>query len=169
MSFPTLIAVNVRCGGNFAFNPITNDCSLTTSHQVCQNAQFTCNNVGDMGPWPLNPNIYYICMAETGDNSPTLIMFPSIFRCPVGQMFRNGDCTVGGIGPPGIGPPGIGPPGIGPPGTGVQCNRAGLFPDPLDCRSYFHCDGLLRARRLTCPNGTYFNQMTLGCVHGSCW
>jgi Chitin binding Peritrophin-A domain len=144
-----LINVNVLCGGNYAYNPITNDCSLTLNHPICRGNQFTCNNVGDMGPWPLNPNIYYICMVASG---PTRSFFPTIFRCPLGQTFQGGQCAEGN--------------GIG--GNVFDCQRAGLFPDPYDCHAYFHCDGLLRSQRIVCPVGTYFNQFTLGCIRGSC-
>lgn len=148
-SGPTLIAVNVLCGGNYAFNPITNDCSLTMNSPVCQRPPFTCNNVGDMGAWPLNPNIYYICMAA---NNAVRIMFPTLFRCPVGLIFRAGQCAP--------------PNGID--GNLFNCQKAGLFPDPFDCHAYFHCDGLLRSQHINCPTGTYFNQITLGCIRGIC-
>jgi len=148
-SGPAMIAVNILCGGNYAFNPITNDCSLNLNNPVCQGNQFTCNNVGDMGPWPLNPNIYYICMAENG---PNRVLFPTLFRCQVGHIFRGGQC----------GPPN----GID--GNVFDCQRAGLFPDPYDCHAYFHCDGLLRSQHIICPTGTYFNQLTFGCIRGTC-
>lgn len=148
-SGPNLIAVNVLCGGNYAFNPISNDCSLSLNHQACLGNQFTCNNVGDMGPWPLNPNIYYICMAASNG---VRVLFPTLFRCVVGQVFRGGQCSV--------------PNGID--GNVVDCEHAGLFYDPYDCTSYYHCDALLRSQHITCPTGTYFNQMTLGCIRGTC-
>jgi hypothetical protein len=164
LSYPNLISINIRCGGNFAFNPITNDCSLDMNHQVCRGNQFTCNRVGDMGPWPLNPNIYYICMAQSDTVGNQLILFPQMYRCPVHEIFRGGNCVRND----GSFPPGVIPPPGGPPGGGFQCTRAGLFPDQFDCRSYYHCDGLMRARHLTCPTGTYFNLMTLGCIRGNC-
>lgn len=149
-SGPTMIAVNIQCGGNYAFNPITNDCSLDTMNPICSGNQFTCNNVGDMGAWPLNPNIYYMCMAANG---PTRILFPTLFRCPIGQIFMAGQCAI--------------PNGNGN-GNLFNCNKAGLFPDPYDCHAYFHCDGLLRSQRIVCPIGTYFNVITLGCIRGVC-
>lgn len=51
-----IINMNVLCGGNYAFNPVSNDCSLDTTHATCRGNQWTCNNVGDMGAWPLNAN-----------------------------------------------------------------------------------------------------------------
>jgi hypothetical protein len=149
-SGPNLIAVNVLCGGNYAFNPVTNDCSLNLNNPVCRGNQFTCNNVGDMGAWPLNPNIYYICMAQT---NAVRVLFPTLYRCPVGQVFRGGSCVVSN--------------GVEGPG-GFVCTRAGLFPDPYNCRAYFHCNGLLRSEHITCPSGTYFNRYTLGCIRGTC-
>lgn len=153
MCFPSglnLISVNILCGGNYAFNPVTNDCSLDLTSRACQGSQFACNSVGDMGAWPLNPNIYYICMAQTG---AVRYMFPTLFRCPVGLIFRAGQCAP--------------PNGID--GNLFNCTKAGLFPDPFDCKAYFHCDGLLRSQHINCPTGTYFNQITLGCIRGTCW
>jgi len=151
-SGPNMISVNVLCGGNFAFNPITNDCSLDMTSPVCRGSQFTCNNVGDMGPWPLNPNIYYMCMASGNGGGTIRVLFPTLFRCPIGEVFRGGQCGL--------------PNGIG--GNLYNCQRAGLFPDPYDCHAYFHCDGLLRAQHIICPTGTYFNVITLGCIRGVC-
>lgn len=147
----TIVSVNVVCGGNSAFNSVTNDCSSSLTHPNCQGSQFTCNNVGDMGPWAGNPNIYYICMASTG---ATRVLFPSLFRCPVGEIFQNGQCANGN--------------GGGIDGGVFNCQRSGLFPDPYDCRAYFHCNGVLQSQRIICPTGTYFNRITLGCIRGTC-
>lgn len=159
MCFPSglnIIAVNILCGGNSAFNPVTNDCTLTTQHQVCRGNQFQCNQVGDMGAWPLNPNIYYICMARPNDLG-TRVLFPQLYRCPIGQKYYNEDCIpVGSNGGGGGGP------------SGFVCARPGLFPDPANCRAYFFCDGNLRSQHIMCPSGTYFNQMIYGCVRGNC-
>lgn len=90
-----------------------------------------------------------MCMAR---NDGVRVLFPELFRCPVGQIFRAGDCGV--------------PNGID--GNLFNCQRAGLFADPYDCHYYFHCDGLLRSQHIRCPTGTYFNQLTLGCIRGTC-
>jgi hypothetical protein len=153
-SGPVIVSVNVLCGGNSAFNPATSDCSLTTAHQICQGNQFTCDYVGQMGAWPLNANIYYMCSARTNG---VRVLFPQLFRCPAGQVFFNDDCVPGSGGnfPPGDGP-------------SYLCSRPGVFYDPADCRSYFFCDGNLRSQRVTCPTGTYFNRMINACTRGTC-
>jgi Chitin binding Peritrophin-A domain len=53
-------------------------------------------------------------------------------------------------------------------GGGFNCPRPGLFPDPLDCRRYFFCDGNRQSQHINCPTGTYFNTIVLGCVRGYC-
>lgn len=143
--------MNIQCGGNAAFNPVMNDCSLSLNNPICMGSQFTCNNVGDMGPWPLNANIYYMCLAGTDANGQRFL-FPSIFRCQVGLIFRNGDCV----------------PPNGVDGNVFDCTVSGLFPDLADCHAYFHCDALLRSQRIVCPTGTYFNRITNGCIRGTC-
>ena len=121
MCFPSgnnLIAVNILCGGNSAFNPVTSDCSLLTSNPVCQGNPFTCEFVGQMGAWPLNANIYYICMARTTNG--IRVLFPQLYRCPVGYYYYNEDCVPNGVTGPGT-----------PPGNGFICSRPGLFPGKL--------------------------------------
>lgn len=155
MCFPSglqIVSVNVRCGGNTAFNPVTSDCSLSTTNNICQGQQFTCNEVGQMGAWPMNANIYYICMART--NANIRMLYPELYRCPVGLVFHNEDCVP--------------PNGGGGGGNDFRCIRSGLFPDPANCRAYFFCDGNLRSQHITCPTGTYFNQIVNGCVRGTC-
>lgn len=157
MCFPSagvLIAANILCGGNAAFNPQSSDCSLATTHEICRGTPFTCNQVGDMGAWPLNANIYYICMAR--NNNGVRMMFPQLYRCPVGYYFYNDDCVPNGVS------------GV-PPGGGVyRCTKPGIFPDPANCRAYFFCDGNLRSQHIKCPAGTYFNTQIMGCVRGNC-
>lgn len=112
-----------------------------------------------MAAWPLNANIYYMCMARTNG---VRVLFPQMFRCPVGEVFANDDCvpgTGGGILPPGSG---------NNDGSGHICQRPGLFPDPANCRSYFFCDGNMRSQRIMCPTGTYFSRGVNGCVRGTC-
>ncbi|KAL7026980.1 hypothetical protein ACKWTF_005255 [Chironomus riparius] len=154
---PNLLSVTVLCGDSVAYNPVTNDCSLPTMHSVCSGNVFTCDYVGQMGAWPLNPNIYYMCMARSNG---VRVLFPQIFRCPLGQVFSNDDCVPGSSG------------GLLPPGSnnndGFICQRPGLFFDQSNCRSYFFCDGSLRSQRIMCPTGTYFNRMVSGCVRGTC-
>lgn len=83
-----IVAANILCGGNQAFNPATGDCTLTTQHQICRSSMFTCDHVGQMGEWPLNPNIYYICFARADQNG-VRVLFPQLYRCPVGEKFYN--------------------------------------------------------------------------------
>lgn len=154
-SGPALVSVNVQCGGNSAFNPVTSDCSLTTTHPMCLGNQFTCDYVGQMNSWPMNANIYYICMAR---NNGVRVLFPQLFRCPVGQVFFNDDCVPGN---------GNGN-GNNNGGGGYICQRPGLFYDPANCRAYHFCDGNLRSQHILCPQGTYFNRLVSGCVRGTC-
>lgn len=148
-----LISYNILCGGNAAFNPTTSDCSLTTQHAVCQGNQFTCDYAGQMGAWPLNANIYYICMVRQNSNGMR-VMFPQLYRCPVGEKFSNDLCIPNGSNGGG--------------GSGFMCTRPGLFPDTTNCRAYYFCDGNLRSQHIMCPAGTYFNQVIYGCVRGNC-
>lgn len=88
------------------------------------------------------------------------VLFPQLFRCPVGYIFSNEDCVLGSGN--------VFPPSDGTQGGNFMCQRPGLFFDQSNCRAYFFCDGNLRSQRIMCPTGTYFNRMISGCVRGTC-
>lgn len=86
-----LVNFNINCSAGSAFNPQMNDCSLDGNHEICRVPQFRCNAVGQMGAWPLNPNIFYICFSNAGS------LFPVMYRCGRGQIFDENfmECAEG--------------------------------------------------------------------------
>ncbi|XP_049813025.1 uncharacterized protein LOC126259957 [Schistocerca nitens] len=76
------------CTGSSAYNPLTSDCSLTTSHRVCTEGPIpTCSQVGQMGIVQENAAVYYVCLRKGGK------IVPDMFRCPGSMTF---DLTVSG-------------------------------------------------------------------------
>lgn len=160
--------------------------------------QFPCNKTGEMNFWPSNPNIYYICSSKTfkevgnvtivnnclpwwpctTENEVIMtsngtkignqtILFPILYRCAVNEIFRDGNCVKDDLSTK-----------IPPNSTAIipdeseneqfECTKSGLFPDSLDCHSYYHNNGLMKSRHLTCPPGTVFKSGTLSCIRGNC-
>jgi hypothetical protein len=76
------------CPRNMAFNPVTNSCDLPRTNPICRTRQFDCNFVGQMGAWRANPNLFYICLSESGT------LFPVIYRCGPRQIFQNDRCVA---------------------------------------------------------------------------
>ena len=157
----TMVAANAVCGENSAFDPATSGCNLNTASEVCTVPQFTCQNVGDMGAWPANPSIYYICMANTIDG--IRFVFPNLYRCDMGQVFNGRDCGIGSGGG------NIGGGNIGGGNTGFRCLAPGVYADDTDCYFYMICDSSLRARRVKAPNNWHFDKVTMQIRRGVCW
>jgi hypothetical protein len=148
-----LISFKIQCPFGSAFNPTNNECSFDMNHDVCTTPQFTCNTIGQMGVWPLNPNIYYICVSSNG------VRFPVLYRCGRNMIFdlQQERCVQNN--------------GGGIPGGGAgdfRCTSVGLFVDPTNCRFYFFCNVNMVAQRIQCPNGTYFHPTQRTCVIGNC-
>lgn len=195
ISFPNVISVNVQCKENYSYNPNTNDCSLDKNiNQICNETKFNCNQIGEMNSWSSNPNIYYICSSKTyteirnetfvniclpwwpcttsTDITQTsneekrgneTILFPVLYRCGENEIFRVDKCFKNDL--------------IETttttlsdeiPAKPFKCSKSGLFPDNLDCQSYYHCNALMRSLHLKCPTGTIFHATKLYCIYGKC-
>lgn len=154
----TMVAANAVCGDNSAFDPATSGCNLNTASEVCTVPQFTCDNVGEMGAWPANPSIYYICMANTIDG--VRFVFPNLYRCDKGQVFNGRECVTGSgnVGP-------IGGGNIG--NNGFKCQAPGIYAD-ADCYYYIICDATLRAQRVKAPNNWHFDRASMQIKKGTC-
>lgn len=76
---------SIQCSPGSAFNPQLNDCSLDANNEICRVPQFRCSAVGQMGAWPLNPNIFYICFSNNAR------LFPVMYRCARGEIFSEDD------------------------------------------------------------------------------
>ncbi|XP_049785728.1 uncharacterized protein LOC126188220 [Schistocerca cancellata] len=65
-----------------AYNPLTADCTLTTSDRVCTEGPIKpCTASLEIGVVPENPAIYYIC-------KPSAFGFiPEMYKCPDGYIF----------------------------------------------------------------------------------
>lgn len=158
------------CPSGSAYSPATKSCSLSTSNEACRKAQYTCDNVLDMGVWPSDPNIYYICWYTSVNGE--IVRYPMLYRCQDGYEFIANTCMPkSSISAPGsttrketpatpITTTTVASP--------LSCDLAtNLLANPSDCHSYFICkNGQLENRQ--CPAGTYFQATTLMCVSGSC-
>lgn len=184
---PTLVSASVDCGNDKAFNPATGQCSLTINHPVCHEKQFKCLNAGDAHPWPMSPNVFYICKATS--NQDERVLYPTLYRCDDGEIFDgyfcrpakpneqfpSGNSPLNPIVPSTMAPPPSSNGGdvvttVAPsPGVPRVCTEAGLFADTEDCRKYYYCSAISgNLKKIECPAGTYFNEATSSCAFGSC-
>lgn len=164
------------CPQGTAYSPATKSCSLSSYDDICYKAQYKCENPGDMGPWPSDPNIYYVCWYSTADGKPEL--YPLLHRCANGYEFKADRCiqTYSSVNNPSTSTtassaaPSAAPSTAAPAATTplISCGIGStLKANPNDCHSYYVCsDGKLTSK--TCPGGTYFQVPTLSCVFGSC-
>jgi hypothetical protein len=163
MNGDNLVAVNIECGLNSAFSAATGTCSLSTKDPVCSEKPFICDKVGDVGVWPGNQNIFYICMATQINGNRAL--FPTLYRCPDGYSFNGVDCQLGNN-VPGIFPPNM--PNWNNNNSPMGCSMPGLIADPTNCHNYYYCNNKLLVQRIQCPNGTFFDKDSLSCKPGEC-
>ncbi|XP_011182757.1 peritrophin-48 [Zeugodacus cucurbitae] len=160
----TLVSVTLECFGNKAFNAATGQCTSNLQDNACKTQQFQCANVGDAHPWPNNPNVFYICRALSQQNDR--ILYPSLYRCPDGEVFNGHACQQGG----GAQFESSTTKALTTPSpTNSICAVAGLSADPDDCTSYYYCSGVNGVKRHhTCPLGTHFSTQYVSCVIGAC-
>lgn len=153
-----LVAINVNCGRNAAFNPTTGDCSLTTNASICSEPMFNCDIVGRMQAWPGNNNIFYVCHAKMQNNDR--ILFPELHRCSSNEVFSNGECLskVFSLGLTTIAVP---------PVNNFICPSFGLYAAE-DCRYYHYCNGFIGSQLIKCSDGSYFDKTSSACVRGIC-
>ncbi|XP_049785812.1 salivary glue protein Sgs-3-like [Schistocerca cancellata] len=70
-------------GTDEAYNPLTADCTLTTSDRVCTEGPVKpCNMSLEVGVIPENQNIYYVCKPNGNGLDPVM------YRCPAGMVFN---------------------------------------------------------------------------------
>ncbi|XP_059608033.1 uncharacterized protein LOC132255879 [Phlebotomus argentipes] len=148
-------AINVECGGNYAYSVETGDCSITIDHHVCREHQYRCENVGDRAPWPGNPNIFYVCKAETREDGQR-VLYPGLYRCGASEHFINNECRQITGGDQSTLPP------------GNDCIAQGMFVNSLDCTSYLLCDHELNLHVIQCPEESFFNPVNMACERGNC-
>lgn len=161
MSGPSLIAMDIECPAKTAFNPQSGDCSLEVTPEFCNVYPFTCERPGDMGPWRMNANIFYICVAT--DPPLERVVFPQLYRCPPLQIFDGAQCVAdGGSTSTTTATTTSGG------GEEFQCPGPGLYPDGNSCRHYYYCDANLQGQRVQCPEGTRFDRNASACVFGNC-
>ncbi|XP_037939879.1 uncharacterized protein LOC119672810 [Teleopsis dalmanni] len=173
-----LVAANVECGGDKAFNAATGQCSLTIQDEICQKEQFECEKSGDAHAWPSNPNIFYICKATSNQNSEQLF-YPTLYRCADGEIFDGYYCRVMRPIEPTttttttttstISTSGVSTTVTTPSTLPRTCTNVGLTADPDDCHKYFYCSAVNGEKRhMECPRGTYYNPQLVSCTIGNC-
>lgn len=141
----------MMCPSGTAYSPATKSCSLSSTDEICFVSQYTCTKVGEMGAWPTDPNIYYVCHVKNNQ------IYPILYRCQNGYTFNYGKCMAATAQTEAT--------------TTVlptTCTPgSGLVANPNDCYSYMVCsNGQLV--NLKCSPGTYFDAKTKRCEFGSC-
>lgn len=169
---PTLVSATVDCGSDKAFNPANGQCTLSLTHQVCQQKQYECLTAGEAHAWPLSPNIFYICKATSTQDER--ILYPTLYRCADGEIFDGYFCRSLSPNEPSqpnpIVPPTSAPnkPTTAPTGPRL-CQEIGLFADTENCRRYYYCSAISgNLQQKECPAGTYFNEASSSCTLGDC-
>lgn len=77
-----------RCGPFKRYSVNRQGC-INASSVACYNLAFSCSSTGDMGAWPGDASIFYIC--EVSGTSGRLV--PSLLRCPQGLLFNGEICA----------------------------------------------------------------------------
>lgn len=168
-SDPNFIAVNMICPGTSAFSAETNECSARLGDDLCTQPQFHCTFAGEQNPWPGNANIFYVCVVETTSTGER-VLFPLLFRCPPFEQHDGIRCVYN---------PGTSTEGTTPnpddtttistiPPPILICTESGMFPDPVNCRSFFTCDFNLVLEHWTCETGSFFDPVIRSCRLGTC-
>lgn len=164
-SSPNFLAINMRCPGSSAFSAKTNECTARLGDEICTQQQFLCTYAGEQNPWPGNANIFYVCVASTSIAGER-VLFPLLFRCPPFEQ-HNGDRCVYVEDTTTEDPNETTTPSSIPPPI-IFCTESGMFPDPVNCRSFFTCDYNLVLEHWTCQTGSYFDAASRSCVRGTC-
>ncbi|CAD7077955.1 unnamed protein product [Hermetia illucens] len=81
-----------RCPKGKYYSVVTNTCSLEEYKlQPSCPRPFVCEYPGQIGVWPRNRNIYYICALYPDSRSPYL--YPKVFRCLEDMQFNGTQCV----------------------------------------------------------------------------
>lgn len=148
------IGIGFDCSAGTAFNPLLADCSLRADHELCTKFRYTCKRPGDTAAWPMNANIFYVCITDINPVTGDRHLYPNMYRCQQNYVFDGNRCVDSEDGVP--------------PEIDFQCTAPGLFPDEESCRNYFYCSYDLKSEKHTCPTGTYFSVPSSACTIGEC-
>lgn len=84
--------VFARCPKGKYYSVLTNTCSFEEhKFQPSCPRQFTCDYPGQVGIWPRNSNIYYVCALNPDTRNSFL--FPKVFRCSENMVFNGTQCV----------------------------------------------------------------------------
>lgn len=151
-----VVAVKLNCPNGYAFNVHTSDCSLTDDDIVCSQ-QFECARAGEMHAWPMNDNIFYICVKQENG------LYPSLARCEKGYVFKHTACVKDDGSEIRPGEPVMTSTTLRP----DVCLKSMRYPDDRDCHRYYYCAGPgEKALHYQCPIGSYYK--INNCVLGNC-
>lgn len=142
-----------NCRVGLAYDPLSTICRLKKSDRVCTESPVPkCLAPLQMGALVENPTIYYICVGTPNG------LYPRLYRCPNGLFFDaiNAQCVEAL------------PATTSSPREEFKCQKAGTFPDPYDCHSYYICGSDLKPQHRTCRVGFYFDQKLNLCALGFC-
>ncbi|XP_037939925.1 low-density lipoprotein receptor-related protein [Teleopsis dalmanni] len=146
------------CPNNYGYSVTAKSCVVRSNQQDCKNIQFKCEHSGDMGAWPEDPNIYYICVTKHLKN--TKLTYPLLYRCDDGYIFTNGKCVISESKV-------TTPTQAEKTTVNTSCIANQLIANPTNCHGYYSCkNGELKP--YDCPNGSYFDSTKLTCVKGNC-
>lgn len=152
------VSGDLHCGTGAAFHPGTGDCSLKIEDKICTDFRYECTRAGDAAAWPMNSNIFYICVIEIDDKG-IRHLYPNLYRCPPNEVFDGSKC---------VNDDGGASSSSTTPSTSFRCPSPGLFPDVDNCTKYFYCNYDLSFVHHTCPLGTFFSTTSSACVIGNC-
>lgn len=172
------------CPSGSAYSPATKSCSLSSNDAVCYETQYNCTTFGQMGAWPSDNNIYYVCMVQNVGGE--LIRYPTLYRCQDGYNFVQGRCVLAPAvmqtttseaqTTPSVAmtttsevqtTPSVAMTTVSEAMTTTTCVSGSLLPNDIDCSSYYVCiNGQLQNQK--CPTGTSYNREKHNCDFTKC-
>lgn len=153
----------LKCDPGFAYNSLTAKCSIPIINGNCSTISPPCNTLGETGPDPQNPSLYYVCLTVRDPVATTSTTLPAIFSCPNDQVFdgvsacKNSTTTITeptldyGLTADG------------------NCKTLGYFPVMNDCIGFNNCYIVnYPPQRRNCVYKMYFDPKKQLCVDFKC-
>lgn len=88
------VELKLKCDSGFAYNSLTTKCSIPITNGTCSTISPSCSKVGNTGPDPQNPSLYYVCLTYKDPVTSQNSIIPAILSCPNDQLFDGASsCT----------------------------------------------------------------------------
>lgn len=178
-----LVETTLKCSSGFAYNSLTAKCSIRIINGNCSTISPSCSKLGETGPDPQNPSLYYVCFRVQDDVTGEYGTFPVIFSCPDDQVFDGvSSCTNPTTTVPTTSVPTTSVPTTSVPTTSVptptidygltadgKCKKTGYFPLMNDCIGFNYCYyANYPPQRKNCVYKMYFDPKQQLCVDFKC-